>query len=703
MWRIIPNTRHSHSRNLAKDLHRYRSFVYRLTSREGTQRIVWEIHIRDDDVFYVFDGCDIDVIRKHFPTCTIEEGNYPIADIPSMQLHLENHFFLSLKIDHRQAEPITSILEAQRMLSANENAVVQYILTPESLDWHHPCTQAYKQFKKGKMPGVLKLDAGYVAKEIAKLGACVGLEIANTIQELILDDGVEPLKFEDEDVARILRDKPLSRATMSKANHDAYNVSIRVASDNPQVIRALESSFNALEGDNRLIARRSNTSKLRARVPYPNHNVLSTEETDALLMISCSGKMVAVDRREVSVSDIIQTGKIPIGTATKNGQRIECMWPNYYDYITLPKVIVGRMGGGKSTYIKRFAVEAHKQGHGVIVLDYIKQCEVAESIKPHVSKDSLVELDLSDLSAGHGLDFPELGSPSDKWARIKAANDFSESVCYLVNALNDGKLNPLTPKMHRTLDAACYIAYLAGVSSLEAVVDMLSDADKRRGYIDGLNDHRAETLRGLDEITRSGEVITKETKIEGIIDRVNVLMRNVYLENMLTNNDAGNFVEWMNEGKTVLIKMPQSEFKNSWVKDTLATYYLSRIWLATLIRGRQAKPKVCHVITDEIHQLDNAAQVIAEHITESRKFGVSYLFSCQYLRQFRELLEGVQGAGANYMLLAGTEKSNFVALEEECGEFELEELLRMDEYHSFNVVQTPTGLQRFISKLPKPI
>ena len=40
---------------------------------------------------------------------------------------------------------------------------------------------------------------------------------------------------------------------------------------------------------------------------------------------------------------------------------------------------------------------------------------------------------------------------------------------------------------------------------------------------------------------------------------------------------------------------------------------------------------------------------------------------------------------------------------EGCGEFELEELLRMDEYHSFNVVQTPSGLQRFISKLPKPI
>ena len=127
------------------------------------------------------------------------------------------------------------------------------------------------------------------------------------------------------------------------------------------------------------------------------------------------------------------------------------------------------------------------------------------------------------------------------------------------------------------------------------------------------------------------------------------------------------------------------------------------MWLATLIRGKQERPRITHVITDEIHQLNNAATVISEHITESRKFGVSYVFSCQYLQQFRELLYGVQGAGAHYMLLSGTHKSNFAALKEECGGFEIEELLELPEYHSFNLIQLPGGYERFISKLPKPL
>jgi hypothetical protein len=52
------------------------------------------------------------------------------------------------------------------------------------------------------------------------------------------------------------------------------------------------------------------------------------------------------------------------------------------------------------------------------------------------------------------------------------------------------------------------------------------------------------------------------------------------------------------------------------------------------------------------------------------------------------------------MLLAGTEKENFLALKEESGDFTLEELLHMEPFTSFNVIRTSKGIKTFISKLP---
>ena len=149
--------------------------------------------------------------------------------------------------------------------------------------------------------------------------------------------------------------------------------------------------------------------------------------------------------------------------------------------------------------------------------------------------------------------------------------------------------------------------------------------------------------------------------------------------------------------------MPESAFKKKWVRDVLVTYFMSRVWLATLIRSKEKKPKITHLVTDEIHQVPTAAKLVAETITEGRKHGIDYYFTCQFLKQFKELLDGMEGAGASYMLLAGTHKKNFIALKEECGEFTLEELMKMKKFHSFNIIQTSEGTKNFISELPVPL
>lgn len=739
MYRVVPSVHIEKEADLANALYDYQSLLSRTKVERNldiyvtAQHMAWEIHLESDDVRFYFSPSDdnqISIITDQYSKVTIveEEPSIPINPTTRIkELELEHHFFFSLNIDKRQRGVLGSILEAQKHIKPNEKAVVQIIFSPESWDWHYSCTEAFKTFKGGRMPQQLRLDAKHISLTAAKYGAMFGMGIGNTIQELIVGprDAVM-LKYEDQDVGQIMKEKGLSRETMAKPGDNAYKATIRLIAPNDIVMRSLEVAFKTLDGDNTLVAKNMKISKkLKQRIEQRNFsptlvkNILSATEMNTLLTLPTATQMRTykishIAQREVSIHNLIRNGEIPIGIARKGGKAIECHWPSLYDYITLPKVIVGKMGSGKSTYITRYAVEAYKQGHGVIVLDFVKECELAETIQRHVKPEDLFVVEVSDLQATHALSYPEIKLTSDMtdWEKRKRANDFSEQVAYLVNSLNDGQVSALTPKMSRLLDAACHLTYLARKERIYDVFRTLTDPKFREQIIrtvveSGIYDsnyYRIEDLRGLDEFDKDGAVHTKENRIEGILDRLNVLLRNVYLENMLlAQPDQTSFVDLMNEGKIVLVKLRQSAFKTAWVKDVLCTYYLSRVWLATLIRGQQERPRITHVITDEIHQLSNAATVISEHITESRKFGVSYVFSCQFLQQFRELLYGVQGAGAHYMLLSGTHKSNFTALKEECGGFEIEELLELPEYHSFNLIQLPGGYERFISKLPKPL
>lgn len=739
IYRIVPSAHIEREADLANALYNYQSWLSRAKIQKNldiyveAQHMAWEIHIEKEDCRFYFCPASEEqmaIITDQYPQITIVEEEPPIFLMPATkikELELEHHFFFSLGIGKRKAEPLSNILESQKHLQPHEKAVVQIIFTPESWDWHYSCAEAYKTFKSGRMPQQLRLAPKHVSLTLARLGAVVGMEVGNTIQELLVGHkDAELLKYEDQDVGQIMKDKGLSRETMAKPGDNAYRVTIRLIAPNDIVMRTLEVSFKNLDGDNALVAKNMKLTKklkqrIKQRTPSPTlvKNIFSAAELNALLALPSPSlmrtyKISHVAQREVPIHNLIREGQIPIGTARKGGKAIECHWPALYDYITLPKVVVGKMGSGKSTYIVRYAVEAYQQGHGVIVLDFIKECELAETIQKYIKPEDLVVIEVSNLQAMHALSYPEikLTNTMTEWEKRKRANDFSEQVAYLVNALNDGQVSALTPKMSRLLDAACHLTYLAGKERIYDVFRTLAEPQFRDQVIQAVIDsgiyeanyYRIEDLRGLDEYDKDGSVHTKENRIEGILDRLNVLLRNVYLENMLLAAPSEtSFVDLMNEGKVVLIKLRQSAFKTGWVKDVLCTYYLSRVWLATLIRGKQERPRITHVITDEIHQLNNAATVISEHITESRKFGVSYVFSCQYLQQFRELLYGVQGAGAHYMLLSGTHKSNFAALKEECGGFEIEELLELPEYHSFNLIQLPGGYERFISKLPKPL
>jgi hypothetical protein len=365
------------------------------------------------------------------------------------------------------------------------------------------------------------------------------------------------------------------------------------------------------------------------------------------------------------------------------------------------------MGSGKSEYTKRFCIEAAKKGDSLVIFDYIKDCELSEDIGRQIK---CIKINLAQQNNLFALAYPEVQPAGDVWNKLKISNMLSRQVEHLINSV---AIDPLTPKMSRYLDAACKVVFIHENMSLNDVINVLINWQVRNEFIRKAkyesgcftdNDMEIMDLNNLHDRDDKGKVIgTIEKKIDGIIDRITILNKDIYLRSMLKAeiNYEQNFSRWIDEGKTILIQLPESTFTNKQVKDTLVTYYMSRLWLAAL--QRKNYNRICHVITDEIHQVPTAAALVSGIITEARKFGMDFYFTLHYLRQFRALQDAVRSAGASYMLLAGTEKDNLKALEEELAPFTIAEGLSLKPFHSLNLINYGNQYARFVSKLPRSI
>jgi hypothetical protein len=165
------------------------------------------------------------------------------------------------------------------------------------------------------------------------------------------------------------------------------------------------------------------------------------------------------------------------------------------------------------------------------------------------------------------------------------------------------------------------------------------------------------------------------------------------------------FVDAMENRKVILIKMPEDSFNNAMVKNVLVTFFTSKIVLATKLRGAiHEKPTRCNVFYDEIYQAPTAEHIICSVLSQLRKFGTKVIISAHYMNQLIPSLKNeIKASGASYMLLQGADKKNFDELKEELSPYELEDLLKLKQHHSLNLIKYEKGYAKFITHLPGPL
>lgn len=742
--RIIPdiNIENTNVTAFFTNIYRYESLASRIQLKELKLKpfiqYTYEILFTKEDTsfYFIFPDKDKELILNElnicWPKATFKEMKRPSIDITDcVEFELEKHFFLSLKVDKRSLFPLPSWLESSRLLREDEKVLIQMILAPEEPSWYKEAEEAIKNFKQGYLKERLTFNKEKLLKLGAKVAYNVVFEALSTMSEFITGEPMEEEKLDTMEYEQLFR-QGLSANTQKKPSYLGYDVSLRIAvqcvEDRKEfLMRLFKRPVNELKEDNSLIIRPLKFEALRREIYRRkiiskwNDDILSAWELGQLIQMPTKAyqqmyHINSIDTREVEIPKELFTGYITIGKTTYKGLKRSVYWNENYNVLSLPKVIVGPMGAGKSEYATRYAVEAGNHGDAVVVFDYIKNCEMSEKVKKH-TKAKVYEINLADLSCPFALAFNEVQIlPDDtKWQKLEKANRLAEQTRYLIDSLTTDVTQPLTSKMQRYLNAACMVTYINSNEKIETVLNVLMNHKIRHKYIDkalqsGIfteDDIEIQDLLNLDEHDKEGNIVdTKESKIEGIIDRFNILMRNIYLKQMIKADPADNphFEKLFDEGYTILIRIPESTFSNKQVKDTIVTFFMSKIWLTELIRGgKQEKPKIVHVITDEVHQIPTAAKLISDVIDEARKFGCSFFFTVHYLKQFRHLLDSVKSAGVSYMLLGGTEKENYLALKEELGEFTIEEAMTTKPFHSLNITNYGNTRAIFDTELPRPL
>lgn len=307
----------------------------------------------------------------------------------------------------------------------------------------------------------------------------------------------------------------------------------------------------------------------------------------------------------------------------------------------------------------------------------------------------------------------------DWFDKQQLANKKTQLTIELVNSINETG-EPLSPKMERFLCATTDIIYLDENATFKNVIKCLQDYKYRESIINNVPEElkaeleeEIEALKELDEWSKPTKdtipekIGTRDSKIEGILDRITLLKRDFYLKKMFNKSPEKNidFAKAMEEGKVILIRMPQSKFK-SYVKNVITTFITTKCWLACELRAELSdRSKRSHIIIDEISQTKTAERYMENILTQTRKFGMKFVLAGQYLDQLdKKTIYSLKGAGTSFMLLKGAIKEDYEYFKEELdGTYEYEDLKDMEEHSSLNIIQYSKGYSSFITKLPKPI
>ena len=633
---------------------------------------------------------------------------------------------LSLNIDKRNNDLLSSTLNVMEILESdnNDKIGIVYNFIPSSptilnsfKEYHREIIEKYKKHRP--------LDKN--KKNIWYLIKLFGTFLINTV-EGVLEATQKDLKQTIQNNITIVQNRELSEATYKKENCILCRSQIVILSESKNKVnqeinaKAAAETFAIIDEDNSLTYEeiKQDFNILDAEFKCKKLDT-STQECQNFLQLP--GRELLKQFKDIehlkvletTVPKELQTGFFRIGDVKVKENITPAFKSNDSQLSRLGMAYLGSMGAGKTTFMTNNAKDIIEAGYGLVCIDIINNCELSESIKAITPKDRLIEIDCSNPNQLQAFSYNEIkiNAAMSDYEKISNATLHTQQIAVLLDSINDDA-SSLSPKMLKYLYAAGTVVFVSKFNaSLKDVVNCLTVPTKRAAFIDKLSNTLKElledeiyTLKELDKVEKNGNISNNDSKVEGIIDRTIHLKTSSHtkLSFMKSNENNLNFVDLLSQNKVILIKIQESKFPSKMIRNIIATFYLSKVWLAKQILATKKQPKT-FLLFDEFYKCHNCQVLYQDIFVEARKFDLVSIVALHYLNQLtQQCKEALKASGTSYLLLQGADVKAYQDLKSNLIQFgyEEEDLLNLERYHALCLMKTTHNYAAFVAKLPSP-
>lgn len=658
---------------------------------------------------------------KNIQIETVDELPIDVNQSTKYQLHYKYDDALSLKTDLRSNELLNSNLSITSIMEEGEITGLFYNFIPTS-------DKSNIYFKTNTYPNSIKKykngDNLKKTKNIKDFSIIILKNLIDFINDL-LNCILNTNKNNSLMINHLQHEiSPSTKRKGEKAICKNQTIIIAKSSKKEREIelsKTLANTFKSISDNNELIVTEI-TKNIDIKRTIINHTIVNkttVEECSNFINMPSTDvikqfNMIEHNKvLELKAPKCLENGEIRIGTVKNKENKQEVYYSMDEQMKRMSRILLGSQGAGKDYYMVNIADDIIKADRGLIVIDYIDECQLANSIKAITLKDKLIEINCNKDNELQAFLYNELKykKDDDVYKKVEISMQKAQLFELLLDSINDVK-SELSPRMLRYLYCAGTVSFYTNInSSFKDVINILKKPSMRAEVIKSIDEvgkkilsEEIEDLQELDKVDKKGEVENYNSKIEGILDRIARLKSaSLYTKLAYFKDDSNNidFVKAMNERKVVLIKIPHKSFKSKMLKDLMCTFYLSKIWLA---KQEADKTIQTEVFINELHQSYHSQLLLEDILVEHRKYNLTFTFAMHYMDQLtNKCKKSIMSSGASFLLISGCDPKAYDDLETYFSKdgYTKEDLAELDRYTALCLIKNEEyGYSSFIAQLP---
>jgi len=684
----------------------------------------------------VYKSIILEKITEIWNKSTVKE----VEEIPTFSLNSSTYSLsykkndcLSLTVDKKSNEPLNSIINVMDIMQEQDKVRIAYNFMPiTQIGWRERYEDMEQKVKDSKPLEKKATSFEFIVKTL------IGTVL--TTLDCVLDvlNDFTGGNTSDKDVSlyksvmSILSEQTTtSKATKSKKEATIINTQIAVISESIDRTRqennalSVNQAFHVLDEDNELVYKKvKNNINIEDYDFKTDISMCSSDECQNFIQIPADTllkdyKIDHIENTETEVPLELRQGIMCIGDNICKGIPQKAYISTDKDFRNLTLCIIAPTRSGKTNLLKNLARDSIIGGECVILFDFCGECEFSQDVTNIIDKNKILNIDLSDFNKLQGLGFNELFTNSnDKFEIYKSAKMQTSQLVSYINSININ--SELEPRMNRYLKASSLIVFIQK-GSIKDVFNVLENYKIREHFVNKIPKNQLENLeeyilalQELDDKSRGtkadpSEVIgTKISFIQGILNRLDTIKSNTYMELMLKQDCSHNInlIKEIQKPQLICLRMPETMFSTDEERDVYCNYWMNKIWGALQQRHSIIKEEdriKVNLFFDELYQVPTTQTFLKTKLNQIAKKTCKPIISCHSLEQIKYIRPELKSANTSYMLIAGCTKENYYEMKEELDPYELEDLESLKRYHSLNLIKTSDGYAKFITKLPSKI